>query len=384
MNSKLPSPPSPLIGTVVSLIVVGLIFISLSTLSEASTTIGDKYFFIKKQAMWLGIGFISFLIFSKINLTIIHRYSKYLYWASIFFLIAVLIPKIGNSALGARRWLDIGIINIQPSEIVKFTSIIYFSALFSGSQNRTLKSLLVYLGIPFVLIILEPNLSTAILVSAIVISIYYLSGGEIISLFKLFAIGVTATFILIFVSPYRLARFQTLLHPMENETSSSYHRNQIILAISSGGFFGKGFANSDQKYRYLPKISTDSIFAVIGEETGFIGITTVFLIYLVLINHLFRLSQSTPDHFHSLLTSGIACWISYQCLINLSASSALIPLTGIPLPFISYGGSSLVTLLSAIGIVRNIEINYSGLVYSDHDRQKLNRRHHRISPHPRH
>jgi len=234
------------------------------------------------------------------------------------------------------------------------------------------------------LIILEPNLSTAILISAIVISIYYLSGGQIISLFKLFIIGVLVTIILIFTSPYRLARFQTLVNPEANESSTSYHRNQTILALASGGLFGKGFANSEQKYRYLPKISTDSILAIIGEETGFIGIVIIFILYLTLINYLFRLSKTLQNSFQSLLVSSIACWISYQCLINLAASAALIPLTGIPLPFISYGGSSLVTLLSAIGLVHNIEISNHTLVYSVHDRPKKNYRYHRIAPHSRH
>jgi cell division protein FtsW len=279
-------------------------------------------------------------------------------------LIIVLIPSIGNESLGARRWLDLGFMGIQPSEILKFTSVIFFSFLFSKEEKRNIKTLIIYLGIPFLLIILEPNLSTAILISAIVISTYYLAGGEIKSLFTLCVTFILISILLIFVSPYRFARFKTLIDPNQGQNTSSYHSNQIILALSSGGLFGKGFANSDQKYRYLPKISTDSILAVIGEETGFMGVVLIFAIYVYLIIYLLRLSQKISDPFQSLIVAGIACWIAYQSLINIAAIVALIPLTGVPLPFISYGGSSLFTLMSAIGLVRNIEKNNHLLLYS--------------------
>lgn len=377
---------SPLLFLVFSLIFIGLIFISISSLGEANSTIGDKFFFIKKQGFWLILGIISLIITSKINIKTIKKISPILYIVSIICLILVLIPALGNQALGARRWLNLGFTSIQPSEILKLTSVIYFAYIFSKPERRNIKTLVIYLGIPFILIIIEPNLSTAILISAIVSSIYYLSGGNVISLFSIFSIILIISIPLIFLSPYRSARLKTFLDPNQNQSSTSYHSNQIILSLSSGGLFGKGFANSDQKYKFLPKISTDSILAVVGEETGFIGIFAILLIYLSLINYLFKFSQIIEDPFQSLLVSGIACWIAYQSLINISAIAALIPLTGVPLPFISYGGSSLLTLLVAIGIVRNIEKNQKTLLYSksDHEQNKKDHRHNRDTSNPGH
>ncbi len=362
-----------------SLILIGLLFISISSLSEANSTTGDKFFFVKKQISWLGIGLICYLLVSKIKILTIKNLSFPFYVISILALILVLIPSFGNQALGARRWLDFGFFGIQPSELVKFTSVLYFSYLFSKDDKRNIKNLVIYLSIPFFLILLQPNLSTAILISTIVITVYYLAGGEIISLFLLCLTATVLSLILIFTSSYRLARFKTLINPQEHTTSTSYHSNQIILALASGGFFGKGVANSDQKYRYIPKVSTDSILAVIGEETGFIGVSLILLIYVYLVTYLFKLAGKITDPFQSLFITSTACWIAYQCLINVSAIVALIPLTGVPLPFISYGGSSLVTILSALGLVRNIEKNNTKLIYSTSE-NKQNYSHNR-NPH---
>lgn len=374
---------SPLLFLVFSLIFIGLIFISISSLSEANSTIGDKFFFIKKQLFWLILGIISFYITSKIKIETIKKYSFVFYFISIVLLILVLIPGFGNEILGAKRWLNLGFTSIQPSEILKLTSVIYFAYLFSKEEKRHIKNLIFYLGIPFVLIIIEPNLSTAILVSAIVGSIYYLSGGDVLPLFGIVSLILILSVPLIFLSPYRSARLKTFLEPQQNQEGSSYHSNQILLTLSSGGLFGKGFANSDQKYKFLPKISTDSILAVIGEEIGFIGLFVVLLIYLSLINYLLKFSQTIENQFQSLLVSGTACWIAYQSLINISAIAALIPLTGVPLPFISYGGSSLLTLFIAIGLVRNVEKNQKMLLYSksDHSQTKKDDHHHRHSSH---
>jgi cell division protein FtsW len=374
---------SPLLFLVFSLIFIGLIFISISSLSEANSTIGDKFFFIKKQLFWLILGIISFYITSKIKIETIKKYSFVFYFISIVLLILVLIPGFGNEILGAKRWLNLGFTSIQPSEILKLTSVIYFAYLFSKEEKRHIKNLIFYLGIPFVLIIIEPNLSTAILVSAIVGSIYYLSGGDVLPLFGIVSLILILSVPLIFLSPYRSARLKTFLEPQQNQEGSSYHSNQILLTLSSGGLFGKGFANSDQKYKFLPKISTDSILAVIGEEIGFIGLFVVLLIYLSLINYLLKFSQTIENQFQSLLVSGTACWIAYQSLINISAIAALIPLTGVPLPFISYGGSSLLTLFIAIGLVRNVEKNQKMLLYSksDHSQTKKDDNHHRHSSH---
>lgn len=376
-----PKPFSPLIILTSSLITIGLIFISLSTLTEASSLSSDPYFFLKKQALWLIVGIVCFLISSRLNLDLLNRLAIPVYYFSLVLLIIVLLPSLGIKVFGARRWLNLGgLFGLQPSEFFKLVSIIFFPYLFSTESNRNLKKLLLYLGIPFILIILEPNLSTAILIAALIISIYYLSGGEIIPLFVLCLLLIFISLGLIATSPYRLSRLQALISP-EN-SSPSYHQHQVSLALASGGIFGKGFANSDQKYKFVPKISTDSILAIIGEELGFIGILVILFLFLSLINHLAKISQRIPNHFHSLVVSAVASWIALQTLINISAIVALIPLTGIPLPFISYGGSSLVTLLSAIGLVYNIEKHHYFLLYSKHEAPP--NCYHRHPPHSSH
>jgi len=374
---------SLLLPIVFGLIFIGLTFISISSLTEGNITTGDKFFFLRKQGFWLLVGLVVFYFASKIKIEIIKKFSFAFYILSILGLILVLIPGLSNQALGAKRWLNLGIFSFQPSELLKLSSIIYFALLFSDEKRRNLINLILYLAFPFFLIILEPNLSTAILISAIIISIFYLAGGKIMPLFGLCLSLVVLSLILIVISPYRLARLQTLLNPQDNSQSTSYHSNQIILSLSSGGLFGKGFANSDQKYQFLPKVSTDSILAIIGEETGFLGVLIIILTYIFLVFYLFKISSLIHDPFSSLLVSATACWISFQCLINIAAIADIIPLTGVPLPFISYGGSSLLTLMAAIGLVRNIEKKNSLLIYSDNDQKSKNHSHHRHPSHSR-
>ena len=373
---------SPLLVYSSILSTVGLLFISSSSLFEAEKTIGDPYFFLKKQLVWLVLGLICLFITSKIKLDVFVNNSFRLYLISTIFLILVLIPGIGLKILGARRQIDFAFFNFQPSELFKFASVIFFSYLFSLKEKRNLKNLALYLGLPLVLIILEPNLSTTVMIAAIVISIYYLSGAEITSLFSAgFAITLLS-FVLILFSPYRLNRVKTLLN-QQSDQNLSYHSEQMILSLASGGWSGKGFANSDHKYQFLPKISTDSILAIVGEETGFIGLTLITYLFLLLISRLIRISQVATDLYEKLLLGGIASWIAYQGLINFAAIVALIPLTGIPFPFVAYGGSSLITLFSALGLAINVENKYSKLLYSKNDRNEENN-HHRNPHHTRH
>lgn len=360
---------------------VGLLFISSASLFEAEKTLGDPYFFLKKQLLWLALGLICLFISSRIKIDFIKNNCFRFYILCIIFLIIVLIPGIGIKVLGARRQIDLAFFNFQPSELFKLGAVIFFSYLFSLPEKRNLKNLAIYLLLPLALIIAEPNLSTTVMIAAIVICIYYLSGAEITSLFSVASIVILASLLLILLSPYRLARLKTLLN-QQNDNNLNYHSEQLILSLASGGFNGKGFANSDQKYKFLPKISTDSILAIIGEETGFIGLSLISYLFLLLISRLIKISQIATDIFEKLLVSGIASWIAIQGLINFAAIVALIPLTGIPFPFVAYGGSSLISLFIAIGLVLNIEKKYSQLLYSKHDQESKNS-YHRHPSHPR-
>jgi len=357
---------SPLLLYALILTLIGVFFIAVSSQTEANSILTDQFFFLRQQLIWLGVGLITFFIAAKIKLGWLQKFSFPLYLLTNLLLLLVLIPSLGTQALGAKRWLSLGQLSIQPSEIAKITMIIFFATIFTDEQKRNLKTLLFYLLPPFILIILEPNLSTAVLISAICLVIYYLSGASFQSIVAFSCLSLVIFSLLTFLAPYRFARLKTFLKPEDNSSTATYHRNQIIYALASGGIRGKGLANSDQKYKYLPKISTDSILAIIGEETGFIGLSLLFYIYLLLIGYLFRLAGQTTNPFSSLLIGGIGSWIAMQTLINAGAIANIIPLTGIPLPFISYGGSSLVTLFFSLGLVHNIEKNDNNLIYSKH------------------
>lgn len=357
-----------------SLTAIGLFFISISSLFEAQQTLGDPNFYIRKQILWIILGSIIMVITSKINLNFIKINSFWLYIASMILLLIVLIPAIGQKTLGASRWINFGFFNLQPSEFFKLTAIIFFPALFTSEKTSGFKHLLIFLLPAFFLIVIEPNLSTAVLIAAVTVSSYYLSGGQIFPIFILIILFSLLGTILIFSSPYRKARFDTLVNTQKNE-DLNYHSQQIIISLSSGGLSGKGIANSEQKYKFLPKISTDSILAIIGEETGFIGLGALTYLYISFISFLFKMANLIPDLFEKVLISTFACWISYQALINFSAIVALIPLTGVPFPFISYGGSSLLSIMAACGLVANIEYKHRHLLYLDNAKDKKNNNH---------
>ncbi len=358
----------------------GLIFIIISSTIEANTIYQDPNYFTKKHLIWLSLSIAVFILFSKINLMVLKKIIPVAYFLNLILLLATIIPQIGHQALGARRWLELGPLNLQPSELLKLTSVIYFSHLYSQKNNINFYSLFFHLTIPFILIVFQPNLSTAILISLIVISLFYLAGGSIISLFALSIFMGLSCLALVIYSPYRLSRFDSLI---SNPDQQSYHQRQIIISISSGGLTGKGFANSDQKYKFLPKISTDSILAVIGEETGLIGIFLILFCYIQIFIRLLKFSSLISNQFLSLLVAGVAVWIGAQSLINVFATLALIPLTGVPLPLVSFGGSALISLMAGLGLVENIQQNQAKLLYSKKHDQTKNHTANWHSPHPR-
>jgi len=267
-------------------------------------------------------------------------------------LVLVLIPSLGTQIMGARRWLAIGGFGFQPAELIKLTFVLYLAALLS--KKKQLWPFLLLLGMILLLIMLEPDLGTAVVVTATGMVVYFASGGPIWQMGLISLTGLLAGVGLIFSSSYRKERLLTFLNPTRDPLGASYHIRQILIALGSGGLFGVGLGQSRQKYEYLPATTTDSIFAVIAEEVGFIGGSLVILAFLVLIWRGMKIAREAPDEFSSLLATGITAWIGLQALVNLAAMVALVPLTGVPLPFISYGGSSLVIALVGVGILLNI------------------------------
>lgn len=330
----------------------GLLAIYDASVVDAFRTFGDKLRYVKQQSVWIIIGVIVATITAAIPLTLIKKYSHILLGITLFFMVAVLIPGIGSKFLGARRWIDIGFMVIQPSELLKISLVIYLAKWLE--QERSLKHFLVLLGINLLLIMLQPDLGTALITIAVSFMIYYLSGAKIKEIITFCAILAVAIGVLIILSPYRMNRMKTFIDPTNDPLGSSYHINQVLYGLGSGGMNGVGLGRSRQKYAYLPEATTDSIFVIIAEEFGYVG-SSLFVLFLIsLLASSFKIALNVHDKFDKLLSSGISLLFLIQIFVNLSSMVALVPLTGVPLPFISYGGSSLVTNFIALGLLINI------------------------------
>ncbi len=339
--------------------VIGLTFFGLFMVYEASSYVafkefGDKYGYVKDQILWVILGFVALGFASFFDYHKYYNLSLPVLIASIVLLFLVFIPGIGIKALGARRWIDLGFFVLQPSEFAKLSLTIYLSAWLSSKEKGRFLAFLLLIGLVILLIMLQPDMGTGAIILGQALILYFLSGGSlfhVLSLLPIIGIGGLA---LIVIEPYRASRLSTFLNPAQGLETSSYHLRQILIALGSGGLFGVGIGNSLQKYAYLPEGTTDSIFAIIAEEIGFVGVLILIIFMLLVIYRGFNISTRAKDTFGKLLAGGITSFIAIQTIVNLGAQTALIPLTGVPLPFISYGGSALIINLVSIGILLNI------------------------------
>lgn len=352
LKTQSPTLDKQLFFVVLILVVVGIIMVFNASVVDATRTFGDGFFYAKRQLIWAAIGFAGLFFFSKINYKVLQRFALFIFGASILLLVAVLIPGVGVSALGAVRWIEVGPIVIQPSEFAKFALVIWLASVFS--KTRSIIPFLFSIGLFAVLTILEPDLGTAIIISVVGVLMYFAAGAPLSYFLAILPLGLGVTSLLILTSPYRKERLLTFLNPQIDPLGTSYHIRQILIALGSGGIFGVGLGQSRQKYLFLPEPTTDSILAIIGEELGFVGTTAILIAFVYLIWKGYTLASRVSDPFGKLLGLGITSWIGVQAFMNIAAMVALVPLTGIPLPFFSYGGSSLVVTLWAVGILLNI------------------------------
>lgn len=341
-----------LLLVVIFLSLFGLVMIYNASVVEAMRDFGNKYYYLKNQTVWLVIGIVGFAFFSLFNYRHLEKIAPLLFFINILLLILVLVPGVGVKVLGARRRIDFGFFAFQPAEMVKLTLVLYLSS-WLKEKRHILPFLGLIVGI-LGLIILEPDLGTAVVVISTAFALYFVAESSWFKSLFLVILMIAGFLFLSFSSPYRRERFLTFLDPTQDPLGSSYHIRQILIALGSGGLWGKGAGHSRQKYEYLPEATTDSIFAIIAEETGFLGSLMLILAFLFFSLRGFTIAQNAPCLFSRLIAIGITFWLSFQVLINLSAMVALIPLTGIPLPFISYGGSALVVSLAGVGILLNI------------------------------
>lgn len=336
-----------------------LTFFGLFMLYDASSFVAfrdfaDKYHFVKEQVFWIFLGFLALILFSKFDYHRFYNLAIPILIVAISLLVLVFVPGLGIELLGARRWIDIGFTTLQPSEFVKLALAIYLAAWFSNKEKGRLLAFLLLLSVILILVLLEPDMGTAVIILLEAITIYFLSGARVLYFIALLPIIAFFGLLFIKIEPYRAARLTTFLNFNQDIGVSSYHVRQILIALGSGGLTGVGFSNSLQKYAYLPENTTDSIFAIIAEELGFLGATLIIFVYIFIIWRGFYIAINAKDTFGKLLAGGITTFLAGQVLINLSSQTVLLPLTGVPLPFISYGGSALIISLSAVGILLNI------------------------------
>lgn len=336
---------------------VGLVMVYDASVVSAIRDFSDQYHYIRNQSMWLLAGIVGMLILSRIDYHVILKIATPLFLVSLILLVLVLIPGIGNTALGVKRWISILGLTIQPAEFVKLTTIIFFTSLFAHVSKITTKLFVWILAteaLLLALIMLEPDMGTGVIVVMIGIVLLFVAGAPWRYFLGLVPIGLMVATGLIAAAPYRMKRFTTFLNPFSDILASGYHINQVLIALGSGGALGLGLGQSRQKYAYLPEATTDSIFAIMAEEVGFLGASCITLAFLLLIWRGIRIACKAKDTAGKLLVCGITTWIGMQAFVNIGAMVALIPLTGVPLPFISYGGSALVTMLLGVGILLNV------------------------------
>jgi cell division protein FtsW len=345
---------SLLVGVPMLLTSIGLFFIFEASSVTAFRLIGNSFHYFQLQMMWFGLGLAAMTFFALFD------YRKLYYFAfpallfTLVTLILVLIPGIGSHVLGARRWINLGPFNFQPTETAKFSVILYLCSWFLYKERERFLSFLLLLGSIIGLIMIQPDMGTAIIIFSLFVSIYYFSGEDVKYLLMLIPASFAGFLLLIATSSYRMRRFLAFLNPNSDPEGIGYHIRQIFISLSSGGIFGKGFSSSRQKYQFLPEAHTDSIFAIIGEEVGFIGSFMLIMVYAFLMYLVLRTALHAKDRFGKLLASSIFCLISLQLIINLGGMVGIMPLTGVPLPFVSYGGSSLLVFYALLGIVISV------------------------------
>ncbi|MBI1961624.1 MAG: putative lipid II flippase FtsW [Parcubacteria group bacterium] len=344
-----------------AILVLGLITLFSASVAVGIERFGDPNFFIKRQLIALVVGLIAAYIAFRIEYRFWQRWSLMLFVGSIMLLVLVLVPGIGISGQGAQRWLDLGPIGFQPSELLKLTLILYLGAWLSERGRAGIRDfytgllpLAIVLGVIAFLILKQPDLGTLIIIAAIAVCMYFVGGAGIGHLLGLIGAGAVALGAAIALAPYRLARFTAFLNPSRDPQGAGYHITQALLAVGSGGLLGLGLGRSRQKFLYLPEVTGDSIFAVIAEELGFLGSMLVVVLFLLFFWQCVRISRSTSDAFGKLVAFGIGAWVALQAFINIGAMLGVLPLTGLTLPLVSYGGSSLIVTLIAIGILLNI------------------------------
>jgi cell division protein FtsW len=350
----------PILFITILLVTVGVVMVFSASFYSAKQDpkIGDSYFFFKRQCLWAVIGFIAMAFMANLDYWKLEKFAKPFLIVSLGLLVAVLL--VGVERNGAKRWLEVAGLSVQPSEIAKFSMIVFLASSLTKRREKLKKFFsgvlpyLLLLGVFFALIILQPNLSTAGSLAILTFIMLFVAGVSLWFFGLLIIGGGAVAAALIVTSDYRFGRYTAFLDPWSDPLDSGYQVIQSLYSLGSGGLFGMGLGQSRQKFLYIPYPETDFIFSIIGEELGFIGAVIIIFLFMTLIWRGLKVAITAPDLFGSLLAAGIISMIAIQTVINIAVVTASMPATGLPLPFISFGGSSLAFFLASVGVLLNI------------------------------
>ncbi|QUL53580.1 stage V sporulation protein E [Paenibacillus tritici] len=360
MNKSRHAPDIWLLLPILALLAIGMVMVYSAGSVLGFRNYGDSFYFVKRQMLFAGLGLIAMFITANTAYPVLKRFARPALIVCFILLLLVLVPGIGVVRGGARSWIGISSFGIQPSEFMKM-GMILFLAKWLGTDEYDISSFtrgllppLALIGSAFALIMLQPDLGTGTVMFGAALMMVFAAGARMKHLLALGALGLAGFAGLIAAAPYRLQRITAFLDPWSDPLGAGYQIIQSLYAVGPGGLGGLGFGMSRQKYSYVPEPQTDFIFSILAEELGFIGGLAVLLLFLLLIWRGMKVAMSLPDRFGSYLAVGIVCMVAVQVVINIGVVIGLIPVTGITLPLISYGGSSLTLMLTALGILLNL------------------------------
>lgn len=349
-----------LLGAVMGLCLLGLVMVFSSSEALGVVQYGNASYFFQHQVLWLLLGAVGGLFALGFDYHRLRSMAPILMVGIVILLLLVLVPHIGVSRNGARRWFGFGAFTVQPAEIAKVVLVCYLARWLekSGGRVRSLREglvpFLLMLGLIVALVLLEKDLGTSMVLAIIAISMFMVAGARWHHVGGVILAAGLAVFALIKIEPYRYSRMAAFLNPWNDSLNTGFQSVQSLLALGSGGLTGVGLGNSIQKYQWLPEAHTDFIFAIIGEELGLVGTLVVLCLFCTLAYRGYRAALRAPDKFGVLLATGVTTWITFQAFVNMAAVTTVLPTTGIPLPFVSFGGSSLSVTLTAVGLLLNI------------------------------
>ncbi len=349
-----------LFGAALALVSIGLVMVYSASSVVAYDRMADSAYFFKRQAVWAALGLAAMIIARSLHYERLRGFAAPLLLVSALLLVAVLIPGIGRVAGGARRWIIAGPVGFQPVEIAKFALLLYM-AHFAARRGLMMRDLrrgavppLVITGIYAALVLRQPDMGSALMLCGVAVLIMFLAGVRLAHLALIGVSAVPAVAAAVLLAHYRVQRVLGFLDPWSDPQGRGFHVIQSLLAFGSGGVLGVGLGASSQKFFYLPERHTDFIFAIIGEEMGLVGTGGLLLLFALLTYRGLLIARAAPDRFGALLAGGITAMIAGQALLNMGVATGLLPITGIPLPFVSFGGSSLIMTMMQVGILLNV------------------------------